>query len=129
MNPECQSGERMSIHDIIFVCAQSGLPRGPAGDGLRTENDLAKATTNRGRGQPATGPNGERVRDYPALLVRIPRATLRRLQALSLMRRTPQWAIVDEAIRSFIERLPVDEREQIERSRGRRGLRQFKARD
>jgi hypothetical protein len=79
-----------------------------------------------GPGQPPKGASGERVSEYPILLVRIPRKTKRMLESLSVLRRISQWALVDEAIRAFVERLPEEERQQIERSRGRRGLRQFK---
>lgn len=79
-----------------------------------------------GPGQPPKGEHGARVTDYPTLLVKIPRKTKRMLESLSVLRRIPQWALVDEAIRAFVERLPEEERRQVERSRGRRGLRQFK---
>jgi hypothetical protein len=80
----------------------------------------------KGAGQPAKGPSGERVSKYPVLLVRIPRATKRQLEALAVLRRQPQWALVDDAIRAFVAQLPDAERERVENSRGRRGLRQFK---
>lgn len=78
-------------------------------------------------GQPAKGPAGERVSDYPTLLVRIPRGTKRQLEALALLRRQPQWVLVDVAIRALVAQLPEAERQQVERSKGRPGLRQFKA--
>jgi hypothetical protein len=87
---------------------------------------MGNSEKRRGVGQPAKGARGERVSDYPILLVRIPRATKRQLEALSVARRLPQWAIVDEAIRAYVAGLPEDERQRVERSRGHRSLRQFK---
>ena len=85
------------------------------------------AKRRKGPGQPAKGEGGERVNDeYSILLVRIPPRTKRMLEGLSVLRRVPQRALVDEAIRSYVARLPEDERRRVERSRGRRGLRQFK---
>jgi hypothetical protein len=51
------------------------------------------------------------------------------LQALSAATRRPQWAIVDEAIRALVDRLPEREHEAIAASRGRRALRQFRMPD
>jgi hypothetical protein len=81
----------------------------------------------KGVGQPPKGPRGERVTDYPVLLVRIPPDAKRQLSALSAHRRVPQWRLVADAIATYIAHLPADERELIERSRGRKALRQFKA--
>jgi hypothetical protein len=84
------------------------------------------AARKRGPGQPPKGPDGERVSEYPSLLVRIPKATKRQLQALSAIRRVPQWTLVDQAILKYIDTLPEDERQQIDQSRSRRRpLRQF----
>ena len=87
-----------------------------------------------GPGQPAKGPRAKCVTAYPALLVKIPPRTKRMLEALSVSRQQPQWALVDEAIRALVARLPAAERKHIERSRSRPGggtpgrakLRQFK---
>ena len=80
------------------------------------------------RGQPAKGPGGARVSAFPALLVRIPPTTKRQTEALSLLRRTPMWALVDQALKELIERLPEDDRARLARARPRRRpLRQFTA--
>jgi hypothetical protein len=81
-----------------------------------------------GRGQPRKGPDGARVSAYPALLVRIPATTKRQLEALSSLQRTPMWALVDQAARELIERLPEADRVRLARARPRRRpLRQFGA--
>lgn len=82
-----------------------------------------------GPGQKPKGPQGERVSDHEALLVKIPRSTKVQLEALSALRKTPQWVLVDAAIRSSIDLLPEAEREAILKAKRRRRLRQFKATD
>jgi hypothetical protein len=61
-------------------------------------------------GRPPSGPAGERVSDYPPLTVRIPRATKDTLLALSALRRTPAWRLVDQAVLAYVEQLPDAER-------------------
>jgi hypothetical protein len=42
--------------------------------------------------------------------VRIPRATKDTLLALSALRRTPAWRLVDQAVLAYVEQLPDPER-------------------
>lgn len=56
-------------------------------------------------GRPATGPDGERVSDYPAVMIRLPRLTKATLDALSSVTGTPVWKLVDRAVRLYIGRL------------------------
>ena len=64
----------------------------------------------RAPGRPPSGRAGERVSEYPPLTVRIPRATKDTLLALSALRRTPAWRLVDEAVLAYVEQLPDAER-------------------
>jgi hypothetical protein len=88
---------------------------------------MVRTRKGRARGQTPKGLDGDRASEYPVLLVRIPKATKRQLQALSVARRLPQWMLVDQAIRALIETLEPEERHQLEQARPRRKpLRQFK---
>ena len=64
---------------------------------------------------PAGARDGERVKDYPQLSIRLPDDVKAKLQALSLVASRPQWRIITDAIdcylagRSDVERRMVDE--------------------
>jgi hypothetical protein len=60
-----------------------------------------------------------RVSEYPALTVRLPRATKDQLASLSAIRRVPVWQLIDELVRTHLDQLPETER---------RLVRQFAAR-
>lgn len=68
----------------------------------------------RRRGRPPAGQQpGDRVTDYPQLALRIPPPTLRRLQALARVERTPQWRILSKVLENYIAQLPDDQRKLI----------------
>ena len=73
-----------------------------------------KQTARIGR-PPAGARAGERVKDYPQLSVRVPPEMKARLQALSLVRATPQWRVISDAILCYFNELSVIERRQVER--------------
>ena len=64
---------------------------------------------------PAGAREGEKVKDYPQLSIRLPNDVKAKLQALSLVASRPQWRIITDAIdcyvrgRSDAERRMVDE--------------------
>jgi predicted DNA-binding protein len=64
---------------------------------------------------PAGAREGERVKDYPQLSIRLPSEAKAKLQALSLMSGRPQWRLISEAIdcymrdRSRAEQLLVEQ--------------------
>jgi hypothetical protein len=72
---------------------------------------------------PAGAREGEKVKDYPQLSIRLPTDVKAKLQALSLIASRPQWRIITDAIdcyarlRSDAERRMVDEL--VGRSRAR----------
>lgn len=65
------------------------------------------------RGRPATGPGGERVSDYPQVMIRLPQPTKATLDALSSVTGVPVWRLVDRAVRAYVESLPVKDRKLI----------------
>lgn len=77
---------------------------------------------------PAGARDGEKVKDYPQLSIRLPGDVKAKLQALSLIASRPQWRIITDAIdcylreRSEAERKMVDDLA-IRRSRSHRGER------
>jgi hypothetical protein len=59
--------------------------------------------------RPPSGPEGQRVSDYPRLTVRLPLATKDKLLALSRLHRRPAWELIDAALGAYIRALPADE--------------------
>ena len=47
---------------------------------------------------PAGAREGERVKDYPQLSIRLPAETKLKVQALSFVKAQPQWRLISEAI-------------------------------
>jgi predicted DNA-binding protein len=74
---------------------------------------------------PAGAREGEKVKDYPQLSIRLPADVKAKLQALSLIEARPQWRVITDAIdcyargRSDAERRLI--RELAGRSRARAG--------
>lgn len=55
---------------------------------------------------PAGAKEGEKVRDYPQLSIRLPREFKARLNAVSAVTGLSQWRVIVEAIECFFNRLP-----------------------
>jgi len=72
---------------------------------------------------PAGAREGEKVKDYPQLSIRLPVDVKAKLQALSLIACRPQWRIVTDAIDCYMrERTEAERRivdELVGRSKGR----------
>jgi hypothetical protein len=84
-----------------------------------------KRTKTRAVGRPPAGAReGEKVKDYPQLSIRLPADVKAKLQAISLINAQPQWRLISEAIDSYLRERPEDERRMVEelttRSRSRR---------
>ena len=47
-------------------------------------------------GRPPAGDDGERVKDYPQVSFRLPKAARDKLLALSQVRKQPQWRLIVE---------------------------------
>lgn len=64
-------------------------------------------------GRPATGMRGERVSDYPQVMIRLPQPTKDALDALSGATGTPIWRLIDLAVDGYIKGLPEGQRRLI----------------
>jgi predicted DNA-binding protein len=62
---------------------------------------------------PAGAREGEKVKDYPQLSVRVPSEMKARLTALSAVTGMAQWRIIVEAIDCFVGDLPPTDRELV----------------
>ena len=88
-----------------------------------------KASKQRRRiGRPPAGAReGERVKDYPQLSIRLPMDVKAKLQALSLIASRPQWRIITDAIECYLRERPEPERRMVDeladRTRMRSGRR------
>ena len=63
---------------------------------------------------PAGAKEGERVKDYPQLSIRVPMEMKARLNALSAVTGLAQWRVVVEAIDCFVSDLPPTDRELVD---------------
>ncbi|MCU1383854.1 MAG: hypothetical protein JWL71_2551 [Acidobacteria bacterium] len=73
-------------------------------------------------GRPPAGVReGERVKDYPQVSLRLPPETKDKLRALSVVAATPQWRVVSAALDCFFrERSQADQRRVVSFLRGSR---------
>jgi predicted DNA-binding protein len=63
---------------------------------------------------PAGARDGEKVKDYPQLSLRVPVEFKARLSALSAVTGLAQWRVVIEAINCFFQDLPAKDRELVD---------------
>jgi hypothetical protein len=63
---------------------------------------------------PAGAREGEKVKDYPQLSVRVPLEMKARLNALSAVTGLAQWRVIVEAIDCFRNDLPAQDRELVD---------------
>ena len=72
---------------------------------------------------PAGAREGEKVKDYPQLSIRLPAEVKAKLQALSLINSRPQWRLITDAIECYLRDRPAAEQAMVEqivsRSRAR----------
>jgi len=62
---------------------------------------------------PAGAREGEKVKDYPQLSIRVPLEMKARLNALSAVTGLAQWRVIVEAIDCFLHDLPATDRELV----------------
>jgi len=76
---------------------------------------MEKKTTSRRRaGRPPAGAReGECVKDYPQLSIRVPAEMKARVNALSAVTGLAQWRLIVEAIDCFYADLPATDRELV----------------
>ncbi len=68
---------------------------------------------------PAGARDGEKVKDYPQLSVRLPDDVKATLRALSVMARRPQWRIITDAIECYLRERTDAERRLVAELAGR----------
>jgi len=73
---------------------------------------------------PAGAREGEKVKDYPQLSIRLPIEVKARLQALSLIASRPQWRIITDAIDCYFAGRSEAERKMVDDLTDRRGRRE-----
>jgi hypothetical protein len=79
------------------------------------DNRDPKAKERRRVGRPPAGAReGERVKDYPQLSIRVPLEFKARLNALSAVTGLAQWRVIMEAINCFNDDLPKSERDLVD---------------
>ncbi len=66
-------------------------------------------------GRPPAGEGGERVKDYPQVSFRMPKAARAKLVALSKVRKQPQWRVIVDSVENYMRDLPRAERAAIAR--------------
>ena len=69
---------------------------------------------------PAGAREGEKVKDYPQLSIRLPGDVKAKLQALSLIASRPQWRIITDAIDCYLGQRTEAERKMVDDLAGRR---------
>jgi predicted DNA-binding protein len=72
---------------------------------------------------PAGAREGEKVKDYPQLSIRLPGDVKARLEALSKVAARPQWRIITDAIDSYLAGRSEIERKMVNDLAGRRARR------
>jgi hypothetical protein len=84
----------------------------------------------RGRiGRPPAGArDGEMVKDYPQLSIRVPAEVKAKLQALSLIESRPQWRVISDAIDCYVRGKSDAERRLVTELAGRSRARAHAAR-
>jgi hypothetical protein len=76
---------------------------------------MAKTIVRRRVGRPPAGArDGEKVKDYPQLALRIPADIKAKLQALSLVSARPQWRLLSDAIDCYLRDRPEAERRLVD---------------
>ncbi len=68
---------------------------------------------------PAGAREGEKVKDYPQLSIRLPAEIKAKLQALSLISSRPQWRLITDAIECYLRERPEAERRMVDELVGR----------
>jgi predicted DNA-binding protein len=83
-------------------------------------------TEHRRIGRPPAGArDGERVKDYPQLSIRLPAEVKAKLHAISLVSARPQWRLITDAIECYLRTRPEAEQKMVDellvRTRSRTG--------
>jgi hypothetical protein len=82
--------------------------------------EMATKKPARPRGRRPVGLHGEKVSEYPQVMIRLPHQTKTTLDALSGLTGTPIWRLVDQAVDRYVQALPESERKLLSGVRLRR---------
>ena len=74
------------------------------------------------QGRPPVGAGGQKVSEYPQVMIRLPRETKVTLDALSGLTGTPIWRLIDQAIEQYVRHMPESQRRLLAGVRERRAL-------
>jgi predicted DNA-binding protein len=77
---------------------------------------------------PAGAREGEKVKDYPQLSVRLPSDIKAKLHALSVVRARPQWRLITDAIDCYMRERPEPEQRMVDELVGRSRTRRLRTR-
>jgi predicted DNA-binding protein len=84
-------------------------------------NDMDRSKAKPSRlGRPPIGRKGEKVSDYPQVMIRLPHETKDVLEALSGLTGTPVWRLIDQAVDTYVRQLSDAERKLLASVRQRR---------
>jgi predicted DNA-binding protein len=75
---------------------------------------------------PAGAREGEKVKDYPQLSIRLPIEIKAKLQALSVISSRPQWRLISDAIECYLRDRPEAEQKMVNELVGRSRTRTLK---
>jgi hypothetical protein len=73
-------------------------------------------------GRPPVGSDGEKVSEYPQVMIRLPRETKATLDALSGLTGTPIWRLIDQAVAVYVDQMPDPQRRLLAGVRDRRAM-------
>jgi hypothetical protein len=76
---------------------------------------------------PAGAREGEKVKDYPQLSIRLPADVKAKLQALSVISSRPQWRLISDAIECYLRDRPEAEQKMVGELVGRSRARTLKS--
>jgi hypothetical protein len=71
-------------------------------------------------GRPPLGVDGEKVSDYPQVMIRLPRPTKATLDALSGLTGTPIWRLIDQAVDHYVQQMSPAQRKLLDGVRAQR---------
>jgi hypothetical protein len=77
---------------------------------------------------PAGAREGEKVKDYPQLSIRLPGDVKDKLHALSVISARPQWRLISDAIECYLREQPEPEQRMVDELVGRSRARSLRAR-
>ena len=73
-------------------------------------------------GRPPVGSDGEKVSEYPQVMIRLPRETKATLDALRGLTGTPIWRLIDRAVAVYVDQMPESQRKLLAGVRERRAV-------